>query len=118
MSLGTDEIFALDYVPTSSQMRRVEEDTIMVHNDDGLLDVPAALMPNKKGRYLNLVMLSKEDKLKAKLMMAEQRMKRQITQQEELKTEIKRIQCKSKGMTDDEIKNKEMHEAIRSQYEK
>ena len=73
LSRGNDEIFALDYVPSASDMRRVDhKDILMVHNNDGLLDVPASLLPKKKGRVLKMVTLTPADKIKAKIMMAEQ----------------------------------------------
>ena len=75
MSSGTDEIFALNYMPTASQLRQVEHNFVLVHNDDGILDIPPALMPKKQGRTLNMVMINKEDKLKAKLMLGDKRVK-------------------------------------------
>ena len=75
MSSGTDEIFALDYMPTASFLRQVEQHFVLVQNDDGLLDIPLALILKKQGRTINMVTLTKEDKLKAKLMLVEKRMK-------------------------------------------
>ena len=39
-----------------------------VHNNDGLLDVPEALRDKGKKRSLRMITLSKEDKLKAQIM--------------------------------------------------
>lgn len=72
LSKGTDEIFKPDYVPIAEHIRRQQhKDQIYVHNDDGLLDVPKALIPKKKGRAIQMVTLSKADKLKAKIVLAE-----------------------------------------------
>jgi hypothetical protein len=78
LSDGKDEIFALDYVPKAGDMRRYEQSQkIMVNNDDGLLDVPEALIPKKHGRTIKMVTLTAADKLKAKIMLAEERAARQ-----------------------------------------
>ena len=40
LSQGQDEIFAVDYVPSPNQLRRVVPEKLMVHNNDGLLNIP------------------------------------------------------------------------------
>ncbi len=78
LSDGKDEIFALDYVPKAGDMRRYEQaQKLMVNNDDGLLDVPEALIPKKHGRTIKMVTLTAADKLKAKILLAEERSARQ-----------------------------------------
>ncbi len=68
----------MDYVPKAGDMRRYEQaQKIMVNNDDGLLDVPEALIPKKHGRTIKMVTLTAADKLKAKIMLAEERAARQ-----------------------------------------
>ena len=53
LSEGEDEIFNLDYVPKATDMRRFQQvEQIYVNNDDGLLDVPNALIPKKHGRAI------------------------------------------------------------------
>ena len=77
LSKGQDEIFKLDYVPLAGDIRRYQQlDQIMVNNDDGLLDVPDALVPKKHGRSIKMVTLSAADKIKAKLVIAEQKAER------------------------------------------
>ena len=65
LSQGQDEIFAVDYVPSPNQLRRVVPEKLMVHNNDGLLNIPQSLMPKAGGKqkYLRMVVLTKEDKI-------------------------------------------------------
>jgi len=59
----------MDYVPAAEQVRRAAPTMIMVRNDDGLLNVPEALRDRKNKRTLRMVTLTKEDKLKAQLVL-------------------------------------------------
>jgi hypothetical protein len=65
LSQGQDEIFAVDYVPSPNQLRRVVPEKLMVHNNDGLLNIPQSLMPKAGGKqkYLRMVVLTEEDKI-------------------------------------------------------
>jgi hypothetical protein len=45
----------------------------MVSNHDGLLDIPEALIPMKHGRTIKMVTLTAADKLKAKIVLAEEK---------------------------------------------
>ena len=47
LSDGDDEIFELDYVPSAGQLKKNIQPPIMVHNHDGLLTVPPALLPKR-----------------------------------------------------------------------
>jgi hypothetical protein len=57
----------------------------MVDNSDGLLDVPDALIPKKHGRMIKMVTLSAAEKIKAKIMQAEERANRLTIAQEKLR---------------------------------
>ena len=81
LSDGRDEIFDLDYMPQPEQLRRVVANQVMVHNNDGLLNIPEALMAKhgkggKNQKYLKMVTLTKEEKIQAKLALGQQRMDR------------------------------------------
>ena len=65
LSQGNDEVFNRDFVPSAEQLKRVIPQTIFVHNNDGLLDVPEGLRSKNKKRALRMATLTKEDKLKA-----------------------------------------------------
>jgi hypothetical protein len=45
----------------------------MVHNNDGLLNIPQSLMPKAGGKqkYLRMVVLTKEEKIQAKIALGE-----------------------------------------------
>ncbi len=61
-------------MPKAADIRRFDQgQKILVNNDDGLLDVPEALIPKKKGRTIKMVTLTPADKLKAKIALAEER---------------------------------------------
>jgi hypothetical protein len=55
-------------------MRKSVTPPITVPNHDGLLNVPPALMPKRSGRAINMLTLTKENKLQAKLLMSQQRL--------------------------------------------
>ena len=76
-SNGRDEIFGKEYVPTAAQMLKNPPEQIMVHNNDGLLNVPdkLAALYNKKGtRCIQMVTLTKEEKIRAKMALSQQKM--------------------------------------------
>ena len=73
LSKGGDEIFKRDYVPPIDQLRKVVPAQVLVRNDDGLLDVPLALLDKKGKRALRMATLDKTSKLEAKLMMVQNR---------------------------------------------
>ena len=64
---------ALDDVPAANEMRRIVPQQIMVHNTDGLLNIPQSLMPKAGGKqkYLRMVVLTKEEKIQAKIALGE-----------------------------------------------
>jgi hypothetical protein len=71
LSRGRDEIFKLDYVPVGNHLRREEPKVLMVHNNDGLLNIPEALRAKYgKGRTLRMVTLTKEEKIQAQVMLS------------------------------------------------
>lgn len=59
LSMGSDEIFALEYVPKAEEKRRSVQAPLTVANNDGLLTVPLALLPKRPGKALNMLTLSK-----------------------------------------------------------
>ena len=65
LSQGNDEVFNKDYVPSADQLKRQVPQTIFVHKNDGLLDVPEALREKGKKRAIRMATLTKEDRLKA-----------------------------------------------------
>ena len=76
-SNGRDEIFGKEYVPTAAKMLKNPPEQIMVHNNDGLLNVPdkLAALYNKKGtRCIQMVTLTKEEKIRAKMALSQQKM--------------------------------------------
>ena len=70
LSNGSDEIFGRDYVPSMEHLRKVvPPQQLLIRNDDGLLDVPAALRDKHQKRSLRMATLTKEQKLEAQLIM-------------------------------------------------
>jgi hypothetical protein len=64
LSGGKHAIFARDYVPAADQLKRNVPQQLLVHNNDGLLDIPEALRPKYgKGRSIKMATLSKKDKI-------------------------------------------------------
>ena len=49
----------------------------MVRNDDGLLDIPESLINKKSKRSIRMVVLTKEQKLRAQLQLMEEREQKQ-----------------------------------------
>ncbi len=84
----------------------------MVRNDDGLLNVPEALRDKKQKRALRMATLTKEDKMKAQLMLIQQRVFRQTEQQEQLQKEIAKEVLRQRGFSEREI----VLEEVKQQY--
>lgn len=107
LSKGTDEIFGRDYVPPMEHLRKNAPQQLYVHNNDGLLDVPAALMDKHHKRSIRMVTLSKEDKIAAQLALLEERAKRHAQKEEELRKELERQKAKqamrAKGLNDEDF---------------
>jgi hypothetical protein len=107
LSKGTDEIFGRDYVPPMEHLRKNAPQQLYVHNNDGLLDVPAALMDKRHKRSIRMVTLSKEDKIAAQLALLEERAKRHAQKEEELRKELERQKAKqamrAKGLNDEDF---------------
>ena len=102
LSKGGDEIFKRDYVPPIDQLRKVVPAQVLVRNDDGLLDVPLALLDKRGKRALRMATLDKASKLEAKLMLIQNRNLRQFEQEAKLIKEIEKVklkqELKAKGM--------------------
>ena len=102
LSKGGDEIFKRDYVPPIDQLRKVVPAQVLVRNDDGLLDVPLALLDKRGKRALRMATLDKASKLEAKLMLIQNRNLRQFEQEANLIKEIEKVklkqELKAKGM--------------------
>lgn len=87
ISQGQDEIFDKGYVPKAAKNDGggSDDENIYVHNRDGLLDIPPALMPARNtGRNLTMAVLSPEAKLQAKLVLNQQRIDKQMAAQVKL----------------------------------
>ena len=89
----------------------------MVDNSDGLLDVPDALIPKKHGRMIKMVTLTEAEKIKAKIMLAEERANRQIAAQEKLKLKLAEAEEEEKYMIGPELTAKEMREQLKNEYQ-
>jgi len=76
VSQGKDEIFGKDYIPSIEQLRKNPFSQVMVHNNDGLLDIPdgiAAIYNKKGGRCIKMVTLTKEQKIQAQIAISNQK---------------------------------------------
>ena len=106
LSQGQDEIFSKEYVPPLEHMRKAAPQNLMVSNSDGLLDVPLALRDKKGKRSLRMATLSKEDKLKAQLLLMQDRAQRSAQKEQELLKEIER-QAQKKAFKDKGLTQRE-----------
>ena len=99
LSNGADDIFGRDYVPPMDHLRKVAPpQQLLIRNDDGLLDVPAALRDKHQKRSLRMATLSKEQKLEAQLMLLQQKAQRAADKEKELQKEIDaKIAAKAAG---------------------
>jgi len=112
LSAGQDEIFSKEYIPAPDELRRAVPQGLLVHNNDGLLDVPEALRDKSKKRALKMATLCKEDRLKAQLMLMQDRSQRQAQREAELKKEIEKEALKAKGMSEKDIEMDEMKQEV------
>ena len=78
LSKGKDEIFDKGYFPQSNRSKPPHED-LMVNNADGLLDIPDWMKAQSVGkRALKMSTLTPEDKIAAKLMIADMKIQKQV----------------------------------------
>jgi len=71
MSMGKDEIFKKNYVPPATERPRLGMDGITLNNQDGFFDdLPKELFAHKGGRAMNMATLSKDDKVRAQIVLA------------------------------------------------
>jgi hypothetical protein len=78
LSKGQDEIFKKDYVPQPSEKRANAKMNFMVSNSDGLFtNVPTHLLSTKPNRGFKIGTVSKEDKLRAQMLIAQDRLAKQ-----------------------------------------
>ena len=113
LSDGDDEIFNIDYVPQAADMRRSQPpQKLMIDNSDGLLDVPDSLIPKKHGRMIKMVTLTAADKIRAKIMYAEERARVQHATKERLKLQLAEAEEDAKYMLGPELTMKEMREQL------
>ena len=120
VSQGKDEIFGKDYIPSSEELRKNPLDKVMVHNKDGLLDIPPGLAAqyDKKGsRYIKMVTLSKEAKIQAQIALSEQRMKQFQEKQGKLKKELEKAQLAASGVSQRDIDLQEMRAELERVYQ-
>ena len=74
VSSGKDEIFGRDYIPSREELLKNPPNRVMVHNNDGLLDIPQGLASHyqrKGNRYIKMVTLTKEDKIKGQIALSQ-----------------------------------------------
>ena len=83
---------------------------LMIDNSDGLLDVPDSLIPKKHGRMIKMVTLTAADKIRAKIMNAEERARVQLATQDRLKQQLAEAEEEAKYMVGPELTVKEMRE--------
>ena len=94
------------------EVRKTAPQVLRVHNNDGLLNVPEALRDKAKKRSLRMITLSKEDRLRAQLMVMQERAQRQAEREEILKKEIEKEALRAKGYTQRDIDMAEMKEEV------
>ena len=88
-SAGKDEIFARNYYPILKQPRINSNTEVFLGNKDGFLsNIPQHLLGQRGSRTMKLNTLSKEDKLRLKVMRAEELMKKQSDKKAKLELEI------------------------------
>jgi len=92
VSNGKDEIFAKNYIPKVAEIKqKVAHVNAMLNNDDGVLSIPegvAAIYSKKGGRTIQMVALTKEDKIKAQLQIEQQKMEKIALKQQRLQQEL------------------------------
>ena len=78
LSKGQDEIFKKDYVPQPQEKRVNPKLHFTVNNDDGVFtNVPSHLLSSKPNRGFKLGTVSKEEKLQAQMLIAQDRLDKQ-----------------------------------------
>jgi hypothetical protein len=78
LSKGSDDMFKKDYVPQPSEKRANAKMNFMVNNSDGLFtNVPSHLLSTKPNRGFRIGTVSKEDKLQAQMLIAQDRLAKQ-----------------------------------------
>ena len=88
-SAGKDEIFGRNYYPIIKQPRVNSTSDMLLQNSDGFLtNIPYHLLGSKGSRTMKLTVLSKEDKLKLKVVKAEQLMQKQADRKVKLEKEL------------------------------
>ena len=92
----------------------------MVHNNDGLLDIPQGLASHyqrKGNRYIKMVTLTKEDKIKGQIALSQQKMQQHIDKQKKLQKELEKAEKAAQGMSQREIELAEMRAEIERIYQ-
>ena len=120
VSQGKDEIFGKDYIPSAEQLQKNPLQKVLVHNNDGLLDIPAGIAAayEKKGaRYIRMVTLTKEDKIKAQMALSNQRMQQHLEKQKKLQKELEKAELAAKGMSQREIDLQQMRQEVERMYQ-
>ena len=75
LSKGEDEIFRKDYVPQPKDKRANAKMLFTVNNDDGVFtNIPSHLLSSKPNRGFKLGTVSKEEKLQAQMLIAQDRL--------------------------------------------
>jgi len=124
VSGGKDEIFQKDYIPQPHELKPnapVKEK--LLANEDGVLTIPdgiAAIYSKKGGRTIQMVALTKEDKIKAQLQLEQQKMERIAQRQQKLQQELAEAKRPKNPAADDatrELTIKEMREELQRHYE-
>ena len=112
VSSGKDEIFGRDYIPSREELLKNPPNRVMVHNNDGLLDIPSGLAAQyqKKGsgHYIKMVTLTKEDKIRAQIILSEQKMQTHIEKQKRLAKELEKAEKAAQGIKQRDIELSEM----------
>ena len=86
---GKDEIFDRNYYPIVRQPRINTASEVYLNNQDGLLtNIPFHLLGQKGSRTMKMTVLSKEDRLRVKMLKAEELMKNQSDRKAKLEKEL------------------------------
>jgi uncharacterized protein YcgL (UPF0745 family) len=71
---------------------------LLVHNNDGLLDIPEALRPKYgKGRSIKMATLTKEEKIQAQVILAQDRQRKQQIAISRLEQQLEKEKQKALG---------------------
>jgi hypothetical protein len=78
LSKGLDEIFKKDYVPQPGEKRANAKMNFSISNLDGLFtNVPSHLLSTKPNKGFRIAAVSKEHKLEAQMLIAQDRLAKQ-----------------------------------------